>query len=420
MVVAGSVSELESFVTEHDPTAAIIDADVADSLAPERFRSLVDDGPIIITARRGTVADAVAAIRRGAADYIVKPVAPDDLRIVLERALEAARLRRDHEFVRMQLAARTSAEGLLVGGSAPMQRLRDLIGAVAVSNISVLLQGESGSGKELVAHAIHRASERAHHNCVAVDCTTLQDTLFESELFGYERGSFTGAERQKKGLIESAEGGTLFLDEIGEISPTAQAKLLRVLETSRFRRVGGTKDLKVDVRFIAATNRDLFEMARQGRFREDLYYRLNGYQLAVPPLRDRRDDVPALANFFLQTRNFQRQIDKAFAPGALHRLVAHDWPGNVRELRNVIERAVIDSGPNRLIREEHLAFGRSATKVELIFDHDPTIDELVDHYVALQMRKLSGQRAQVAKVCGVSERSIYRMLQRNPSLDDES
>jgi transcriptional regulator with PAS, ATPase and Fis domain len=297
-----------------------------------------------------------------------------------------------------------------------MRELFQLLDKVTDSDVPVLIQGESGTGKELVAQAIHKHSPRAKRSFVAVDCCTLQEKLFESELFGHEKGAFTGADRQKKGLIEVAEGGTLFLDEIGEIDATIQAKLLRVLETGQFRRLGGTKDLNANVRVVAATNRDLKQMVEQGEFRADLFYRLNGFEVLVPPLRERRDDIVPLAEHFVRNHSFSRRIDKRLSGAAARRLVAYDWPGNIRELKNVIERAIILSRDKPMIAPEHLAFGsaqqRNQALVTMSFDHNPTLDELASAYLTLQLQKFSGRRADVASIMGISERSIYRMIKR--------
>ncbi len=291
-----------------------------------------------------------------------------------------------------------------------------MIEAVAPNDITVLIQGESGSGKELVARALHTQSHRAKYNFVAVDCCTLQENLFESELFGHEKGAFTGADRQKKGLIEGAEGGTLFLDEIGEINSSGQAKLLRILEMGQFRRLGGTKDLIANVRIVAATNRDLQAMVNEGRFRADLFFRLNAFTIEVPPLRERRDDIPALADYFLRNHSFSTRVNKTLSSTAVRNLIAYDWPGNVRELKNMVERAIILSGDRPKIRPEHFTFNQSSggqeALINLAFDHNPTLEELEMQYLALQLRKHSGRRAMVADILGISERSVYRMIKR--------
>lgn len=412
IVEAGCWAEAERHLREREPAAIIMDARLPDGDSASRLPQLVGEFPVIVLTAFGSVREAVNAIKVGAADYLLKPFSLDELRVVLARALENARLHRDHHFVRAQLAARTDVEGLLVGVSPALQKVKEVIASVAPADISVLLQGESGTGKELVAHAIHRSGPRDAHNLVAVDCCTIQQTLFESELFGHERGAFTGADKQKKGLIEGAEGGTLFLDEVGEVDLAAQAKLLRVLETGRFRRVGGTRDLEANVRFVSATNRDLTAMVEAGTFRRDLFYRLNGFNIVVPPLRERREDISLLAEHFLRNHHFSQRMTKTLSSAATRQLTAYDWPGNVRELRNIIERAIILSRDQAVIRAEHLVFGAQAARVELTFDHDPTLEEVVDSYLAFQLSKYSGQRAQVARVLGISERSIYRMVSR--------
>jgi transcriptional regulator with PAS, ATPase and Fis domain len=248
-----------------------------------------------------------------------------------------------------------------------------------------------------------------------VSCASLPESLIESELFGYEKGAFTGAGERRIGRFEAASGGTLFLDEIGEIDPTIQAKLLRVLETGEFRRVGGTKDLQANIRVVAATNRDLAALSEQGQFRSDLYYRLSAFVIDTPPLRQRRDDIPYLVTHFIQNHNFSRRINKRITAEAIRHLTAYDWPGNVRELKNVVERAIILSRESSSIRPEHLAFGggsRNNVKVTLSFDRDPTLEELQAEYLKLQLGKHMGHRAKVAEVLDVSERNIYRLIRR--------
>ena len=249
----------------------------------------------------------------------------------------------------------------------------------------------------------------------------MQESLFESELFGHERGAFTGAAQRKPGLIEQARGGTLFLDEIGEIPPPIQAKLLRVLEGRRFRRVGGNEDLLADVRIVAATNRNLDAMVANGEFREDLLYRLNAFVVSVPPLRDRREDILPLARHFLANSGFSRRVVKRMSEAVQQSLQAYDWPGNVRELRNVMERAVILSGHKLKIDLEHLTLPRidqpvqSRSEVTLSFDHEPTLAEIERHYVKLLLEKYQGQRAAVARILGIGERTLYRLLSNSDS-----
>jgi DNA-binding NtrC family response regulator len=408
--------EADAYLAAHEPHLIITDVRLSDGDTLSRLPDLVKAQPVVVLTAYGSVRDAVAAMKSGAYEYLLKPASPDELALVVKRALEDAALRSDHRFCRQRLKAREGTADFMIGVSALLLKTKETISAVGPTAVNVLIQGESGSGKELVARAIHDNSDRAVRNFVPVDCCTLQEKLFESELFGHEKGAFTGADRLKRGLIEGAEGGTLFLDEIGEIDPSIQAKLLRFLETGVFRRVGGTKDLQANARVVAATNRDLEAVSRDGHFRSDLYYRLSTFVIEVPPLRARRDDIPYLAAHFIQNHNFSRRINKGISGDAIRHLTAYDWPGNVRELKNVIERAIILSRDGNTIRPEHLTFsasaGKSDMRVNVSFDHDPTLDELQAEYLRLQLSKHSGHRAKVAEVLAVSERNIYRLIRR--------
>ncbi|MET0072448.1 MAG: sigma-54 dependent transcriptional regulator [Candidatus Thiodiazotropha sp.] len=409
-----------SYLDKYEPALIITDARLPDANSLEHIESIATNYPVIVLTAFGSVRDAVNAIKAGAVDYILKPVSLDTLSLTVERALDNAALRKDHLFCKRQLE-QSNQRSSLVGNSEALAKVRQLIEAVAPNDITVLIQGESGSGKELVARAIHAQSHRKSHNFVAIDCCTLQENLFESELFGHEKGAFTGADKQKKGLIEGAEGGTLFLDEIGEINSSGQAKLLRVLETGQYRRLGSTKDLNANVRIVAATNRDLETMSSEGGFRSDLFFRLNAFNIVMPPLRNRRDDIPELAKHFLTNHNFSTRVNKNLSSSAIRLLISYDWPGNIRELKNVIERAIILSGERQSIKPEHFAFTRTLAKsdgvVSLSFDHDPSLEELEASYLSYQLKKYSGRRAKVAQVMGISERSIYRMIKRY-SLDE--
>ncbi len=409
-------SKAQEYLEKYEPSLILTDARLPDANSMDFIGALSEDYPVVVLTAYGTVRDAVAAIKAGAADYLLKPVTLDTLSLTVRRVLENATLRKEHHFCKRQLQYRNGKRSTLIGSSDALHGVHELIAAVAPNDITVLIQGESGSGKELVASALHAQSHRGKHNFVAVDCCTLQESLFESELFGHEKGAFTGADRQKKGLIEGAEGGTLFLDEIGEINSSGQAKLLRILETGQFRRLGGTKDLTANVRIVAATNRDLETMIKEGTFRADLFFRLNAFNIKVPPLRERRDDIPALAEHFLRNHNFSTRVNKTLSSSAARNLIAYDWPGNVRELKNMVERAIILSGDRTKIRPEHFTFSQSSNgqeaMVNLAFDHNPTLEELEMHYLASQLRKHSGRRAKVADILGVSERSVYRMIKR--------
>lgn len=409
-------ADAHCYLNAHEPALILTDVRLPDGDSLELLPDLVDTYPVIVLTAFGSVRNAVDAMKQGAADYLLKPISQDELLLTVGRTLENSQLRRENQFCKRQLHAREARNRFLIGKSPALAEVMRTIEAVADDDITVLIQGESGSGKELVAQAVHKHSPRSGRSFVTVDCCTLQEKLFESELFGHEKGSFTGADRQKKGLIEVAEGGTLFLDEIGEIDGVIQAKLLRVLETGRFRRLGGTKDLNSQVRVVAATNRDLAEMVDQGDFRADLYYRLNAFNILVPPLRDRREDIPLLAEHFVRHHSFSRRIEKQLSNATVRKLVSYDWPGNIRELKNVIERAIILSRDKTVIAPEHLAFGsasqRNTARINIAFDHNPTLEELEAEYLSLQLKKYSGRRAEVADTLGVSERSVYRMIKR--------
>ncbi|MCU7808517.1 MAG: sigma-54 dependent transcriptional regulator [Candidatus Thiodiazotropha sp. (ex Semelilucina semeliformis)] len=409
-------NQVQSYLEKYEPSLILTDARLPDANSLEYIGKLAESYPVIVLTAFGSVRDAVAAIKAGAADYLLKPVSLDTLSLTVKRVLENAALRRDHQFCKRQLQQSNQRNSSLVGSSEALAKVRQLIDAVAPNDITVLVQGESGSGKELVARAIHNHSHRKKNNFVTVDCCTLQENLFESELFGHEKGAFTGADKQKQGLIEGADGGTLFLDEIGEINASGQAKLLRILETGQYRRLGGTKDLNANVRVIAATNRDLESMSAEDTFRSDLFFRLNAFNITVPPLRERRDDIPSLANHFLKNHNFSTRVNKTLSSSAIRSLVSYNWPGNIRELKNMIERSIILSGDRQKIRPEHFTFSQNGSGrddiVSLNFAHDPTLDELEAHYLECQLKKYSGRRAVVAKVMGVSERSVYRMIKR--------
>ena len=322
-VGALSWAEASAILSEREPDLIFLDFRLPDADTPQLVETLAGQFPVIVLTGYGSIRNAVSLIQAGAVEYLTKPVGLDELEITIRRELENAELRQRNAFYQRQLESRRP--GPLVGNSRAMDELLAMIEAVAPTDATVLIQGESGTGKEMVAQAIHQGSARHAHEMVTIDGGTLQETLFESELFGYERGAFTGADRQKKGLIEEAASSTLFLDEIGETTPANQAKLLRVLETGTFRRVGGARTLKSDVRFVVATNRDLAELSQTGGFRSDLYFRLASFVITVPPLRERRDDIPLLAAHFLQ--RFSRGIERKLSAEAQRLLVAYDWPG---------------------------------------------------------------------------------------------
>ncbi len=402
------------YLETHEPKLVLMDVQLPDADGLKILPQLTAAQPVVIITAFASVKDAVKAMKAGASEYLIKPLSLDELELFVERTLKNAALQEDHFFVRNRLNRRD--QKTMIGDSEALHSTDELVNAVAPSDMTVLIEGESGAGKELVARAIHDRSSRSDRNFVAVDCCTLQESLFESEVFGHEKGAFTGADRQKKGLIEGAEGGTLFLDEIGEIGAATQAKMLRVLETGQFRRVGGTRDLQANVRVVAATNRNLMEMSNTGEFRTDLFYRLSAFMIQVPPLRQRRKDIPALVAHFIQNHDFSRRINKAATATALKQLIAYDWPGNIRELKNVVERAIILSGDQKRIGPEHLMFHSNGTNTDaefaLTFDHEPTLAEIERAYIGTLVERYSGNRSAIAKRLGVSERNVYRLLDK--------
>jgi DNA-binding NtrC family response regulator len=346
LVEAGSTAEARAAMQSATPDLLLLDVNLPGQSGLEFLRELQQqDAPplVVMITAHGSERTAVEAIKAGAYDYLPKPFEVADLRLVVKNALETVRLRRENEQLRDTLAREGAARGTLIGDSEAMRRVRALIEKVAETDATVLVRGESGTGKELVAREIHeRSSARRRGAFVAVNCAALPSELIESELFGHEKGSFTGAAARRRGKFEQADGGTLFLDEIGDMSATVQAKLLRALEERRIERLGGNESIPVDVRIVSATHRPLERDIEQGNFRADLFYRLRVVTIEVAPLRERREDIPALAEAFARaTAERYKLPERRIAPAALRRLVEYRWPGNVRELRNMVERALI-------------------------------------------------------------------------------
>ena len=374
---------------------------------------------IIMTAY-GTVDAAVEAMKRGAYDFVTKPVNIDRLELLIKRALHGSEVERENVRLREEVDRRFGLENF-VGESAAMAGVLDTIRQVAPSRATVLISGESGTGKELAAHAIHHLSPRRNGPFVAVHCAALSPQLLESELFGHEKGAFTGAGERRIGRFEQAAGGTLFLDEIGEIDATTQVKILRVLGERVFERVGGNKPVTADVRLVTATNRDLAQMVREGKFREDLFFRLNVVQLHLPPLRERREDIPLLARHFL--RETAAENDKPFrelTSDAMKCLLSCDWPGNVRELRAAIEHGVVMAGGTKVTLRDLPASVRDSAGAEAqTLAHLPY--NLGDTELSLIRRALAdskGNRTIAAQKLGISRRTLHRKLREHPGLDE--
>ncbi len=372
----------------------------------EKIKSEQLDTGVIMMTGYASVETAVRALKHGAFDYITKPFDPDDLSVVVRNALEQHRLKRENRLLRQQLSeSYTLTE--LIGQSEAMRHVREQIETVAGVDSTVLIEGESGTGKELVARAIHRLSPRRYNPMVVVHCGALTETLIESELFGHEKGAFTGAQYRKKGKFEAAMGGTVFLDEIADISLKTQTDLLRVLQEREIVRVGGTQPIKVDFRVIAATNRHLAEMVKEGRFRSDLYYRLNVFTIHLPPLRERHGDVPLLATYFLE--KYSKQMNRKFTGfdrAALDLLISHHWPGNVRELENIIERAVV-VGREPLVRVHDLAINRPHDGAE-----DLTIDGVERKHIIRVLEDFGWNQTQAAKALGIDRVTLYHKIRR--------
>jgi two-component system response regulator AtoC len=380
------------------------------------FTEKAPSTPVILITAFGDVSGAMEAIQRGAYDYVSKPFNIEELKLTVTRALERRRLVAENKTVQSQ--AKTHIEDI-VGKSAVMLEVYKLVARVAASTATVLVTGESGSGKELVARAIHTHSPRARAAFVPVNCTALTESLLESELFGHARGAFTGAVGAKRGLFEMANGGTMFLDEIGDMGPKMQAQLLRTLQDGEVRPVGGSESMRVDVRLVCATNKDLDEEVKAGRFREDLYFRINVVTVRLPPLRERREDIPMLvAHFLAKLARRERRDQAALSPEALRLLTAYAWPGNVRELENAVDRAVAVAKGNVILPSDlppEVGGAATATVGDGggIIEDRPTLAELEQRYIALVLHESGGNKKKAAERLGIDRRTLYRALARS-------
>ena len=412
-------------VTAFRPTIVVSDLVMPKMDGLQLLAALGDDLShiyfVLLTAQ-GTVESAVDALKHGAEDYLTKPVDPQRLRHLLERLSELSAARRENTDLRRRLREE-GRFGRMVGAAREMRKVYNVIEQAAPTTASVLIIGESGTGKELVAQTLHQLSPRAQLPYVAINCAAIPETLLESEIFGHEKGAFTGAYERRAGCFELADRGTLFLDEIAEMVPATQVKLLRVLQERRFRRLGGRAEQDVDVRVIAATNADPAGAVRSGKLREDLYYRLNVFTIALPPLRDRREDLPLLVQTFIEEFNQRAQKSvKAVDPEAMRRLEAYTWPGNVRELRNVIERAVI-LAKGEFIEARHLpplsgSSSRIAPAVaspgagEVTLTPGMTVDEAEQKLILATLEAASGNKTRAAEMLGISLKTLHNKLNR--------
>lgn len=374
--------------------------------AKRRFPGL----PIILITAFGSLENAIEATKKGAFHFITKPLKLTELQVYIEKALHLRHLQKQNQFLRKEWRTQHSFAGI-IGKSAPMQAIFDLIQRVAPTSANVLIQGDSGTGKEMVARAIHQLGPRKDKPFVAINCTAIPDNLLESELFGHAKGSFTGAIQRKKGLFEEADGGIIFLDEIGDMDLSLQSKILRVLQEKRIRAVGDNQDKAVDVRIIAATHKDLKAAIRDGRFREDLYYRLSVIPILIPPLRHRTDDIGLLAYYFLDKANAHNgKSINGFTSDAMQTLMSLPWEGNVRELENVIERAVVLCQSNMidrtdLPRPESLSPDAFLSQVN---EELPTLEDMEKRYIRFILDKTGGKKEKAAHILGINRRTLYR------------
>ena len=371
---------------------------------------------VIMLTAFGTVEEAVKAMKEGASDFLTKPFQRAQLLRVIRQALERRALIEQNRALQRRLDD-LLRQGNIIGASPAFRRMMTLVDQVASSSATVLIQGESGTGKELVAQAIHERSPRRNGPFVAVNCAALPETLLESELFGYEKGAFTGAAGRKEGRFELADGGTLFLDEVADLSPVTQPKILRVLQEGEFERVGGTKTLRVDVRIVAATNQDLAALVRDKRFRDDLYYRLNVITITAPPLRERREDVRVLAEHFLRVyaAKNNRRLQEGLSEEALRRLEAHPWPGNVRELENVIERAVVLARGARVEvtdLPESVAGATPLPEGTITFKIGTPLAEIEQVVLDQTLRATKGNKTLTARILGIDPKTVFRKLKQ--------
>ena len=382
----------------------------------QKAKQELPDAEVVILTGHGTIQTAVKAMQGGAATYLTKPLDINELRAVVDKASQSQRLARENIALQRQLRERFGFEGV-VGNSPQMKAIIDKLRQVAPTSASVLITGESGTGKELVAKSIHNNSPRKNKPFVALNCAALSDNILESELFGHVKGAFTGADRERKGLIEHANGGTLFLDEIGDIPGSTQVKLLRVLESGEIMRMGANEPVHVNVRLVSATNRELTEAIREGRFRQDFYHRIKVITIKLPPLRERREDIPLLLDRFV--REFSDQYGKpvpAITPEARKALMGYHWPGNVRQLRNVVESMIVIDIDGTLglddLTDEDLQASAGVTQRASGDAHlvGHSMDEIEAHYIAETLKLTDGNREEASKLLGIGERTLYRKL----------
>ena len=404
---ASSVAAGIERVATDEFDVAVLDLMLPDGSGIDVLKRIADDGLLteaLVLTGYATVATAIEAMKLGAYDYLTKPTPMEELHLLVEKAAEKTRLKRENAALKAQVDRLKPISGIITQSS-EMRDVLELIDRVAPADIPVLIQGETGTGKELVARAIHSRGSRGTHPFVAINCSAVSENLLESELFGHERGAFTGAVERKPGLLEVADHGVLFLDEVGDIAATVQVKLLRALETGEFLRVGGTRLVRTDVRVVSATHKDLRRAVRDGQYREDLYHRLNGVTIALPPLRNRKGDISVLATHFLEQFSAAK---KRFTPRCIEVLESYSWPGNVRELRMVVQRAAIlakgDAVDPKDLLLELWDWRRGGSWTGL------TLAEVEREYIAQVLEQHQGHRGKAAKILGIDPKTLYNKL----------
>lgn len=423
--VAADIAGALTLMDEEPPDVLITDLRLAGESGMDLIDTVLKRKPapicIMMTAY-GSVDTAVRAMKHGAYDFVTKPVNIDHIELMIRRALRERQTQAENKDLKDHVKRTKTMEGM-IGNSPAMVRIFETVKQVAPSRATVLIQGESGTGKEVAAHAIHNLSPRASKKFVAVHCMALSPQLLESELFGHERGAFTGATERRIGRFEQASGGTLFLDEIGEIDPAVQVKILRVLGERTFERVGGSQTIQADVRIVAATNKDLAELVAEGKFRDDLFFRLNVVRITMPPLRDRKEDIPVLVQTFLKEAALENdKPHRELTPEAMASIVAYDWPGNVRELRTAIEHGVVMASSAKIGIQDLPGFVRDAMSLLPVVRDEAGVDQNTENRDALNLHRTEqalilraldesgGNRTMAAKRLGISRRTLHRRL----------
>lgn len=415
IITASNGVEAVEKVKINDPDLVLLDLRMPQKDGMEALREIKEwntNIPVIMITAHGTMESAIEAMKSGALDYISKPFDIEELKIQIRKALDIGDMKEQIEFLTKELKDKTGK--VIIGNSKKMKEVLEIVNRVAKSNATILVTGESGTGKELIANAIHYNSDRENKPYVRVNCGAIPESLLESELFGHEKGAFTGAVNRKPGRFERADGGTIFLDEVGELSTATQVKLLRVLQEKEIERVGGTEVIKVDVRVIAATNRDLKKMVEEGSFRDDLYYRLNVIPIELPPLRERKEDIPALIEYFIHKYCREMGREKiGISEDALERIVQYSWKGNIRELENVVERLVILSQGNMIYKEDlpkEILIQNDEASEFILPKEGINLEEVEKSLIQQALKKTDYNQTKAAKLLGITRHTlIYRM-----------